>query len=156
MNGIISRVTRAAVDHPGRFLLAALLVTAVSVKIASGLELRSSFAELLPEDVPSVHEIKEMGKRVGGDGTILVLIQSLKGPEGLKRIDEDTAIVVEDGAFGVHGRAGVYVVDGAGVTQSNIAEAKPDRALSIFDIRMHVLSAGDRFDLKTLTASEKR
>jgi predicted RND superfamily exporter protein len=87
MNGLISRVTRAAVDHPGRFLLAALLLTAVSVKIATGLELRSSFAELLPEDVPSVHEIKEMGKRVGGDGTILVLIQSLKGPEGLKRCE---------------------------------------------------------------------
>src|ERR1700712_4477625 len=62
-------------------------------------------------------------------------------------IDEDTAIVVENGRFDVHGRAGVYVVDGAGVTQSNIAEAKPDRALSIYDIRMHVLSAGDRFDL---------
>src|SRR6195952_176869 len=62
-------------------------------------------------------------------------------------IDEDTAIIVEEGAFTVHGRAGVYVVDGAGVTQSNIAEAKPDRALSIYDIRMHVLSAGDRFDL---------
>jgi cyanophycinase len=62
-------------------------------------------------------------------------------------IDEDTAILVEDGAFAVQGRAGVYVVDGAGVTQSNIAEAKPDRALSIYDVRMHVLSAGDRFDL---------
>jgi cyanophycinase len=62
-------------------------------------------------------------------------------------IDEDTAIVVENGGFAVHGRAGVYVVDGAGVTQSNIAEAKPDRALSIYDIRMHVLSAGDHFDL---------
>lgn len=62
-------------------------------------------------------------------------------------IDEDTAILVEDGEFGVHGRAGVYVVDGSGVTQSNIAEAKPNRALSIYDIRMHVLSAGDRFDL---------
>jgi cyanophycinase len=62
-------------------------------------------------------------------------------------IDEVTAIIVEEGAFAGHGRAGVYVVDGAGVTQSNIAEAKPDRALSIYDIRMHVLSAGDRFDL---------
>lgn len=47
----------------------------------------------------------------------------------------------------MHGRAGVYVVDGSGVTRSNIAEAKPHRALSIYDIRMHVLSAGDTFDL---------
>lgn len=70
-------------------------------------------------------------------------------------IDEDTAIVVEDGEFGVHGRAGVYVVDGAGVTQSNIAEAKPNRALSIYDIRMHVLSAGDRFDLAARRPHER-
>jgi cyanophycinase len=70
-------------------------------------------------------------------------------------IDEDTAIVVENGAFSVHGRAGVYVVDGAGVTQSNIAEAKPDRALSIYDIRMHVLSAGDSFDLRARRPHER-
>jgi len=62
-------------------------------------------------------------------------------------IDEDTAIIVENGAFEVHGHSGVYVVDGEGVTQSNIAEAKPNRTLSMFDIRMHVLTAGDRFSL---------
>jgi cyanophycinase len=62
-------------------------------------------------------------------------------------IDEDTAIVVEDGTFQVHGRSGVYVVDGEGVTQSNIAEAKADRTLSMFDIRVHVLTAGDSFSL---------
>jgi cyanophycinase len=62
-------------------------------------------------------------------------------------IDEVTAIVVDGGAFRVVGRAGVYVVDGAGVTFSNIAEAKPDRALSICDVRLHVLSHGDRFRL---------
>jgi cyanophycinase len=62
-------------------------------------------------------------------------------------VDEDTAIVVEHGRFTVRGRAGVYVVDGSGVTHSNIAEAKPDRALSIYDVRMHVLSAGDQFSL---------
>jgi cyanophycinase len=70
-------------------------------------------------------------------------------------IDEDTAIVVEDGQFGVHGRAGVYVVDGSAVTQSNIAEAKPNRALSIYDICMHVLSAGDRFDLASRRPQER-
>ena len=68
-------------------------------------------------------------------------------------IDEDTAIVVEGGRFRVVGRAGVYVVDGAGVTQSNIAEAKPDRALSIYDVRMHVLAHGDCFELAGRRAS---
>jgi cyanophycinase len=62
-------------------------------------------------------------------------------------IDEDTGIVVRRRQFEVIGRGAVYVVDGAGVTHSNIAEAAPDRALSMYDVRMHVLSAGDYFDL---------
>jgi cyanophycinase len=62
-------------------------------------------------------------------------------------IDEDTALVLQDGRFEVIGSGCVYVVDGAGVTQSNIAEARPERALSMYDIRLHVLSSGDTFDL---------
>jgi cyanophycinase len=62
-------------------------------------------------------------------------------------IDEDTAIVVEGDRFRVIGSSCVYVVDGTGVTQSNIAEARPERALSMYDIRLHVLSSGDEFDL---------
>jgi predicted RND superfamily exporter protein len=83
--GLISRVTRAAVDRPWRLIVGALLVTLVAVKLASGLEIRSSFAELLPEDVPSVREIKELIKRVGGDGTILVVVESLNGPQDLRK-----------------------------------------------------------------------
>jgi cyanophycinase len=78
-------------------------------------------------------------------------------------IDEDTAIIVENGLATVHGSGGVYVVDGAGVTHSNIAEAEPERTLSIHNVRMHLLSAGDRFELitrrpgsaKTLNCSEQ-
>jgi cyanophycinase len=62
-------------------------------------------------------------------------------------IDEDTALVLQDSRFEVIGNGCVYVVDGAGVTHSNIAEARPERALSMYDIRLHVLSAGDTFDL---------
>ena len=62
-------------------------------------------------------------------------------------IDEDTAIVVEGRSFRVIGSGAAYVVDGETATHSNIAEADCDRPLSMFDVRMHVLSSGDRFDL---------
>jgi cyanophycinase len=62
-------------------------------------------------------------------------------------IDEDTALVLQNERFEVIGSGCVYVVDGAGVTHSNIAEARPDRALSMYDIRLHVLSSGDSFNL---------
>lgn len=61
-------------------------------------------------------------------------------------IDEDTAIVVNGRIFEVFGSGAVYVVDGAEVTQCNIAE-RNERALSVYDVRLHVLSAGDAFDL---------
>ncbi len=62
-------------------------------------------------------------------------------------IDEDTAIMVEGDDFRVLGSGAVYVLDADGVTQSNIAEASSERALSIYDMRLHVLSAGDAFNL---------
>jgi cyanophycinase len=62
-------------------------------------------------------------------------------------IDEDTAVVVDGDRFEVIGSGAVYVVDGSHVSHSNIAEAEPERTLSMHDVRMHVLSAGDAFDL---------
>lgn len=62
-------------------------------------------------------------------------------------VDEDTALVVNGRALTVIGSGAAYVVDGETATHSNIAEARADRALSMFDVRMHVLSSGDRFDL---------
>ena len=63
-------------------------------------------------------------------------------------IDEDTAAVVEGDAFSVIGSGAVYVVDGARVSHCNLAEAEPDRVLSMHDVTVHVLGTGDRFDLK--------
>ncbi len=63
-------------------------------------------------------------------------------------IDEQTAIVVERGnGFYVLGSGAVYVVDGTEVTYSNVAEEEPKKTLSIYNVRMHMLSQGDRFDL---------
>ena len=63
-------------------------------------------------------------------------------------IDEQTAIVVERGnGFYVLGSGAVYVFDGSEVSYSNIAEEDLNKTLSIYDLRMHMLSQGDRFDL---------
>ena len=63
-------------------------------------------------------------------------------------IDEDTAAVVEGDGFEVIGSGAVYVVDGARVSHCNLAEAEPDRVLSMHDVTVHVLGTGDRYDLK--------
>ena len=68
-------------------------------------------------------------------------------------IDEDTAIVVENARFEVIGSGAVYVVDCEDVTQSNIAEARSASALSLHDVRLHVLASGDSFVLRITTVS---
>lgn len=64
-------------------------------------------------------------------------------------IDEDTAIVVQGSRIRVIGSGAVYLVDASDVTHSNVAEAETSAALSIYDLRLHVLSKGDAFDLET-------
>jgi cyanophycinase len=65
-------------------------------------------------------------------------------------LDENTAIVVEQAKrFQVVGEGAAYVVDGRGVTSTNITEEQQDRTLSIFNVRLHLLSQGDEFDLQT-------
>jgi cyanophycinase len=64
-------------------------------------------------------------------------------------IDEDTAAIVEKDRMRVIGSGAVYIVDAHHVSHSNVAEARPERVLSIHDVRVHVLGAGDGFDLAT-------
>jgi cyanophycinase len=65
-------------------------------------------------------------------------------------IDEDTAIVIEkDKQFRTLGSGAVYVVDGHDLSHTNISENSLGRAMSIFDVKLHVLSAGDGYDLKS-------
>ena len=45
------------------------------------------------------------------------------------------------------GSGAVYVIDGTGVSYSNIAEEALRKTLSVYDLKVHVLSQGDRFDL---------
>lgn len=63
-------------------------------------------------------------------------------------IDENTAIIVEAGKyFQVLGSGAVYILDGHGQTYTNISDETAERTLSVFNLRLHVLSQNDRFDL---------
>jgi predicted RND superfamily exporter protein len=76
-------VTEIGLRYPLRLFLGAGLLSAVSAWLASGLEIRSSFEELLPSDVPSVVHVKELIRRVGGDGTVLVNVEMLRSESDL-------------------------------------------------------------------------
>lgn len=63
-------------------------------------------------------------------------------------LEEDTAIVVTEGReLEVIGSGLVVVLDGMSVTQTNIHEVDPGNPFSIRDLRMHLLSSGERYTL---------
>jgi len=84
LSSLIARLTAASLRRPWSFLAGALILAAAGAWLASHLEIRSSFQELLPSDVPSVQHAKELARRVGGDGTVFVVVEALEGPEGLQ------------------------------------------------------------------------
>jgi cyanophycinase len=65
-------------------------------------------------------------------------------------VDEDTAVVIEgDGSFHALGSGAVYVVDGHDLSYTNFSEASFSRAMSVFGVKLHVLSSGDSFDMSS-------
>jgi cyanophycinase len=65
-------------------------------------------------------------------------------------IDEDTAVVLDaDECFEVIGSGAVYVVDGRGLTHTNVSERASGSTMSLFDVTLHVLDQHTGFDVKT-------
>lgn len=71
-------------------------------------------------------------------------------------IDEDTAIIVSDeGMAEVIGSGAVYFVDGSGITQSNVSEQYGNEVLSMYNVKLHVLKEGNKFNILTKTPFEE-
>jgi len=72
-----------------------------------------------------------------------------QNPESLGvGIDEDTAIMVNDKReFQVIGSGAVYVIDGNTISHTNVSEQYQEEILSIYDVKVHVLKNGDKFNL---------
>lgn len=63
-------------------------------------------------------------------------------------IDEDTAIIVSDkGVAEVIGSGAVYFIDGSSIVYSNVSEQYAEDVLSMFNVKLHVLKEGNRFNL---------
>ncbi len=64
-------------------------------------------------------------------------------------IDEDTGLVVnDDSIFEVVGSNGVTIIDGSHSDYSNVSELMPDEILAFTNIKMHVLPAGYKYNVK--------
>ena len=69
-------------------------------------------------------------------------------------LDEDTALFLgPDDVFEVVGSGGVTVLDPTHLAYSSMDSAKPGKAVSLIDIRLHVLTAGARFNTETRRAT---
>ncbi|MEH6357643.1 MAG: cyanophycinase [Pseudomonadales bacterium] len=64
-------------------------------------------------------------------------------------LDEDTAIFIspDHQSFEVVGSGAVTVVDPIDLSYSSMSQATKDEALSLLDLKMHILSEGCRFDI---------
>lgn len=68
-------------------------------------------------------------------------------------IDEDTAIFIDDGqTFEVVGSGSVTVIDPADLSYSSMGDTSRQDALSLLNLKLHILSKGCRFDIGTRQA----
>lgn len=63
-------------------------------------------------------------------------------------IDEDTALVVQEGEFEVIGCGAVTVLDAGALTYNDVLERRFEEHVALCDVKLHVLTAGLRFSLK--------
>lgn len=64
-------------------------------------------------------------------------------------IDEDTCVAFKgDGTFEVIGKGAVTIIDPGELTHTNFQASDVATPLSLHDLQVHVLSAGDRYDYK--------
>lgn len=62
-------------------------------------------------------------------------------------IDENTGIIVsKSGMIEVIGEGAVYFIDGNGITYTNVSELHADEILSMHNVKLHILTDGNKFD----------
>ena len=82
----------------------------------------------------------------GRHGRLLTAVAHYPQDLGLG-IDENTAMVVDGTEFTVAGEGAVTVIDGGGMTHTTLPHLKKGDGVTLHDVKVHVLSAGAKFDL---------
>ncbi len=96
----LRRLTHLQVHHPAIVLTVVGAVTAVALWLALGLVVRTGFESLLPDDRPSVQELRRVAARTAGVSTLFVVLQgSADTPVAALRAASD-ALVKEIGTVG--------------------------------------------------------
>ncbi|WP_252231472.1 cyanophycinase [Clostridium sp. ZBS15] len=63
-------------------------------------------------------------------------------------IDENTAIIVnQEGKIEVIGEGAVYFIDGSEITYTNVSELYGEDILSMYNVKLHILTNSKKFDL---------
>jgi predicted RND superfamily exporter protein len=72
---ILLRLAGWQLRSPWKVLLIGLVLTIIGAELARGLELRTRFDQLLPDDQPSVLELKRLSERTAGSSSIFVVLE---------------------------------------------------------------------------------
>ena len=93
---LLASVSRRAAASPWPVVGVTAALVAAALALASTLTIRSSLQELLPADMPSVANIRKLQERVGGDGNVLVNVESLEGASGLPAAERAAGLLARD------------------------------------------------------------
>lgn len=88
-------------------------------------------------------------------GRLLYIVAANPGLLGVG-VDENTAAILQGPVIRAAGAGGVTIVDGAELSDTNVAELEKNQLVSYANIRIHLLTAGSSFDIsRKITTLEK-
>ena len=89
-NLVLDRVTHLQVRYPWVMIVIVLLITIPSILAARGLGLKTDFAQLLPQNKPSVIEMRRVSKHLSSASTLTIVAEG-RNPDALKKFVDQAA-----------------------------------------------------------------
>jgi cyanophycinase len=87
----------------------------------------------------------------GRFGRLVQAIAAQPGAVGIG-LDEDTGVIIERGMrLKAIGSSSVVVVDGSSITHNNIADIKGGMPISVANLKVHIMTNSDLFDIESRT-----